>query len=30
MSWVNIQINEFYGIGIHDITSFSNDEFHEE
>jgi hypothetical protein len=23
-------MNEFHGIGIHDITSLSNNEFHEE
>jgi hypothetical protein len=27
---MNIQMNEPYGIGIRDITSSSNDEFHEE
>jgi hypothetical protein len=30
MSWMNIQMNELHGIGIRDITSFFNDEFHEE
>jgi hypothetical protein len=27
---MNIQMNEFHGIDIHDITSPSNDMFHEE
>ncbi len=27
---MNIQINEFHNIGIRDITSLSNDEFHME
>jgi hypothetical protein len=27
---MNIQMNEDHNIGIHDITSPSNDEFHEE
>jgi len=27
---MNIQMNELHGIGIHDITSLSSNEFHEE
>jgi hypothetical protein len=27
---MNIQMNEFHGIDIHDITSLFSDEFHEE
>jgi hypothetical protein len=29
-TWMNIQMNEFCGIGIYDITYPSNNEFHEE
>ncbi len=27
---MNIHMNEFHGVNIHDITSLSNDKFHEE